>query len=383
MALVHESIGDFVLFPRDQAYCEPLPTVFDEGFVGLDFEHGSTLAMQQPYTNLGMGHFDNSSSMPAFSSGQSHYYNAPDLVLERPKGLTRPYQQRQTPSGSASPPMPQSMEHPPSSLSSASGASGQSTASSMAGSPYSLATHSLSSQDVWSEPNQGLGIAHDMIHNDAFPQEAFPTGGLENELCFQDGKFSDSFVGECGRLSSLSSFQTFSSNSRDSPIPRPVSPFSYTASMQRATTSAVAPNDSSAGPRHPRQVTVDGDDHDGLESRSFTSDARTPGKRLFKQPQKPASATLPALDQPTHFQWPAAMHGQTHSYQSPKIVPSESNGGFVAPLASSCRFSSPLFLVHFHCTLPITPYCSPHRLFLPRIKKLTCVFFRSFIDSTI
>ncbi|KAL8813595.1 MAG: hypothetical protein Q9223_000238 [Gallowayella weberi] len=194
MALVHESIGDFVLFPRDQAYCDQSSTTFGEGFVGLDFEHGNTLAMQQPYSSSGLGSFDSSSTVPAYSSAQSHYYSAPNFVQDPLKGRTRPYQQRQTPSGSASPSIPQSLEHPPSTLSSASGASGHSTASSVAGSPYSLPTHSLPGQDPWSEPNQGLGIGPGMIPTDGFTQDAFPVGGLENELYFPDGKFPDSFV---------------------------------------------------------------------------------------------------------------------------------------------------------------------------------------------
>ncbi|KAL8929592.1 MAG: hypothetical protein Q9172_000388 [Xanthocarpia lactea] len=132
--------------------------------------------------------------MPAYSSGQSHYYNTPNLGLDGRKDHTRSYQQRHTPSGSVSPSIPQSLEHPPSTLSSTSGASGQSTASSTVGSPYSLAAHSIPGQDAWAELNQGLGIAPDIVHNDGFPQDAFPSGVLENELCFQDGKFPDSFV---------------------------------------------------------------------------------------------------------------------------------------------------------------------------------------------
>ncbi|CAL8575430.1 hypothetical protein XPA_001353 [Xanthoria parietina] len=194
MALVHESIGDFVLFPRDQAYCDPRSTDFRQGFAGFDSDHANTIAMQQQYPHPGIASFDHSSSMPVYSSGQSNYYNATDFLFDGSKDHTRPYQQRQTPSGSVSPSLPQSLDHPPSTLSSTSGASGQSTTSSTVGSPYSLATHSLPGQDTWADLNQGLGIAPDIIHNDGFPQDPFPSGGLENEFCFQTGKFSDSFV---------------------------------------------------------------------------------------------------------------------------------------------------------------------------------------------
>ncbi|KAL8782824.1 MAG: hypothetical protein Q9213_005063 [Squamulea squamosa] len=132
--------------------------------------------------------------MPAYSSGQSHYYNASNFASDSLKDYSEAYPQRHTPSGSASPSVLQSLEHPPSILSSTSGASGQSTASSTVGSPYSLPTHSLPSQDTWGELNQGLGIAPGIIHNDGFSQDAFPSGGLESDMCFKEGKFPDSFV---------------------------------------------------------------------------------------------------------------------------------------------------------------------------------------------
>ncbi|KAL8682161.1 MAG: hypothetical protein Q9186_001782 [Xanthomendoza sp. 1 TL-2023] len=334
MALVHESIGDFVLFPRDQAYCDPSSTTFGEGFVGLDFEHGSTLAMQQPYPSSGLGPFDSSSSVPAFSSAQSLYYSAPDFVQDPSKARTRSYQQRHTPSGSASPSIPQSLEHPPSTLSSASRASGQSTASSAAGSPYSLPTHSLPGQDPWGESNQGLGIGHGMLPNDGFAQDAFPTGGLENELYFHDGKFPDSFVGECGRFSSFPSSQTFSS-SQDFPIPRCVSPLPSFTYLPRDTAGIVVPGDSSGGSHHLRRPIADGNDDEKLESRSIAANASSPGKQLFKQPQKPASGTLPAPHEPTHFRRHAALQTQKLPIHSPNFLSSQSNGSFIAPLASS------------------------------------------------
>ncbi|KAI4129080.1 MAG: hypothetical protein LQ338_002430 [Usnochroma carphineum] len=150
--------------------------------------------MQQPFQDRGLALFGDSSNSPAYPLGHLNYFNAPDLIVDGPKEQARQYPKRYTPSGSASPSVPQSLDHPPSSLSSASGASGQSTASSTVGSPYSLANHSLPSHDAWSELNQGLGIAPDIIHNEGFSQDAFSNGSLEGELCYQDGKFSDSFV---------------------------------------------------------------------------------------------------------------------------------------------------------------------------------------------
>ncbi|KAL8940654.1 MAG: hypothetical protein Q9216_002702 [Gyalolechia sp. 2 TL-2023] len=194
MALVREGVSDFVLFPQDQNYYEPLHPSLDANLVGFDSGLRTTLAMQQSLAGRRNTAFGNSSSTSAHALGHANYYVAPNLVADGRKEHARQYHQRYTSSGSASPSTSQSLEHPPSTLDSASGASGQSTASSTVGSPYSLATHSLPSQDMWSEPNQGLGIASDVGHNDGFPQDPFSNGGLETDLCFQDGKFPDNFV---------------------------------------------------------------------------------------------------------------------------------------------------------------------------------------------
>lgn len=197
MALVREGVSDFVLFPRDEHYHEPIHSSFDANLVGLDSSLRTTLAMQQSLADRGNTAFENSSSTSAHVLGHANYYLAPKSVVDGRREHARHYHPRYTPSGSASPSISQSLDHPPSTLSSASGASGQSTSSSTVGSPYSLATHSLPSQDIWSEPNPGLGIASDIVHNDGFPQDSFSNDSLENDICFQDGKFPDNFVGKC------------------------------------------------------------------------------------------------------------------------------------------------------------------------------------------
>lgn len=375
MALVHENIGDFVLFPREQAYCDPLSTDFRQGFVGLDSDHGNTIAMQQQYSHAGIASFDNSSSMPVYSSGQSHYYNAPDFLFDGRKDHTRSYQQRHTPSGSVSPSLPQSLEHPPSTLSSTSGASGQSTASSTVGSPYSLATHSLPGQDAWGDLNQGLGIAPDIIHNDGFPQDAFPSGGLETELCFQNGKFSDSFVGECGNFPSVSSFQ-YSPNAQGPYAPRCVSPSPYSVTLQAPQGSIAAfvkPSDSSPGARQPHRLSAIGERDGRPRSPSSSTDTISPSKEKFRQPAKPAPATVPVVDQLGPAQQHAAFPNQNHYYQASNFMSSRSsNGNFVAPLSSSCRFSLPVLLCFSHpfsrkCRLALSSRCV-------MIQVLICVF---------
>ncbi|KAL8648835.1 MAG: hypothetical protein Q9210_004758 [Variospora velana] len=143
--------------------------------------------MQQIFPDRGAASFGDSSNTLPY-----HYYGVPNTL--EPKQIIRQPQPQYTSSGSASPSIPQFFDNPPSTLSSTSGASGQSTASSTVGSPYSLATHSLPTQDTWSESNQGLGIAPDVVHNDAFAHGAFSGSSIVSELCYQDAKYSDSFV---------------------------------------------------------------------------------------------------------------------------------------------------------------------------------------------
>ncbi|KAI4093921.1 MAG: hypothetical protein LQ344_002519 [Seirophora lacunosa] len=143
--------------------------------------------MQHTSPDRGTASFSDSSSTFPYQ-----YFGVPNSL--EPKQINRQRQPRYASSGSASPSIPQSLDNPPSTLSSTSGASGRSTASSTVGSPYSLATHSLPGQDTWSESNQGLGIAPDIVRNDGFTHDAFPGSSIESELCYQDAKFSDSFV---------------------------------------------------------------------------------------------------------------------------------------------------------------------------------------------
>ncbi|KAL8886578.1 MAG: hypothetical protein Q9215_005741 [Flavoplaca cf. flavocitrina] len=267
--------------------------------------------MQQPYSHPGMASFHDSTSMPAYASGQPHYYNAPEFALDARKDHNRSYQRRNTPSGSASPSLPQSLEHPPSAISSTSGASGQ-------------------SQETWGDLNQGLGIAPDVIHNDGFPQDSFPSASLENELCFQGGKFPDSFVGEFGKFSSLSSFRYLPST-QDLHAPKHVSPSPCSVALQASRVGiapSVMPIDSSPSvlqfPCLPIQA--------GLNERprdlSSSTDTVSPSKELFRQPAKPASANFPVPDQLAHVQQHATSPTQDHYHQAQNFISSCSNGNF-------------------------------------------------------
>ncbi|KAL8670927.1 MAG: hypothetical protein Q9168_004559 [Polycauliona sp. 1 TL-2023] len=284
--------------------------------------------MQQPYPYSGFASFHDSSSMPAYTSAQSHYYNHPDFASDGRKDHSRFYQQRGPSSGSVSPSLPQSLEHPSSTLSTTSGASGQSTASSTVGSPYSLAAHSLPGQDTWADLNQGLGIAPDIIHNDGFPQHGFPNGGLENELCFHDGKFPDSFVGESPKVSSSSSLQ-YPPITRDFDSSGYVSPSPYCAALLSSfgeMASIPIPSHSPPCIPQPYGLPADGERDERPKSPSSNADTISPSKGGFRQPANPASASA---------QQHAAYSSQNRCYRAGKSIPRLSNGNFVEPLSSS------------------------------------------------
>lgn len=197
MALVHESLGDFVLFPRDPSCLEFLDARLDPGF---DNFHSASNMHQQlsghPHTP-----YDAYSSGSAYSAAAAAYYEPPSSVLDVHKESLGQEHQRWTPAGSPSPSVSQSYDHPPSILSSVSGASGQSTASSAFGSPYSQPTHNLPPQERWSDSHLGLGIAPGIYHTDRFEKDVFPNTHIDNDFILGESKFSNTFVGKPGNLS--------------------------------------------------------------------------------------------------------------------------------------------------------------------------------------
>ena len=328
MALVHESIGDFVLFPRDQVYHDLLHSSFDQNFAGFDSSLKSTVAMQQPFPDRRLTPFDNTSASPAYVLDHTNYHTAPSFAIGGSKEQARQYHQRHTPSGSASPSMSQSLDHPPSTLSSTSGASGQSTASSTVGSPYSLATHSLPSHDTWSEANQGLGIAPDIVHNDGFAHDTFSNSSLENDICFPGSKFLDSFVGECDTISSVLCGPNVlrCENSVISGATSSFPPSSLSQSMRSTI--------------DPRLTT------------SNVSDQQGP----FKSPVQPASSKGLMVHQPPFSHQKADLQNQPKHYPPRHSFFNQSNGRFIAPLESFCWFSLLALFIPRHLATANAPH---------------------------
>ena len=374
MALVHDSIGDFVLFPRDQAYCDFLHAKPEETFGSLQYNHSASSAMQQSFADREVSAFEAYSSAHTYPSGGTNFYNAHTNTLDNTREANRPDQRQYTPSGSASPSIPNSLDHPPSILSSASGASGHSTTSSVAGSPYSLTAHNFPGQEMWTGSNQGLGIPPGIVHNDGFGQDGYSASNLDHELSFHDNsKYPNSFVGEFGKISL-----------RSQPTSRSVPAFLDSTFPSLLSSFASAPQEflQSLSSSPPIMDTSFGDRHDYLDpsvgnvqsqdlqpTHSASPDSVTPVNQLpgadqsiehnnlqFRNGASFTSPTVPASAIAANVSWrsSAPPHGLLESEspsfsfypQSPSFH--QSNGRFIAPLQSSCWFPSDLVIYFDH-----------------------------------
>ena len=399
MALVHDSFSDFVLFPRDpSSYLDMLDARGDNSLDGLHHNAPTTSNMQQHFSDLASTTYDTYRPAVAYSSGSSSYHGAPQFVLEAPKRDARQEPRRWTPSGSRSPSLSQSYDHPPSAVSSVSGASGQSTASSVVGSPYSHATQSLPCQEHWTDSHLGLGIAAGTFPNDGFGNDIFPTTHIDHDLLFEDGKYPSNFVGKSGNVSpsSVSTSRSNHSAVSSSPSLQNIMPAFHTPRLLLDTTVAtrhvtidtiLEEVNSSIGafPQLISPATAVSTKASPTASRVTHPVPSTPHTaRSFKAPTTPASAMSSAprgSSPPASRQHiprrhstagcghvnvqrsPPASSSRSHPYGQPTPSPvpqnqshhnqsqapffSQSSGRYVAPLESSCWFSWIVFLFFF------------------------------------
>ena len=394
MALIHNNISDFVLFPRDHAYQDMADPSLDNSFTPFPFNMGSDF---QHFSDLASSTYDTYESVSVYSSAQTSYLGTPHLVVDAPKDNSRHVPRRYTPSASPSTSMSQSLDNPPSTLSSASGASVQSTASSAVGSPYSHATRSLPGHDQWTDSHVGLAIAHGVPHNDVYAHDTFPLPGMENDVAFHDSKFSGSFVGELRKISSsstcsdhMSSPQISSRSASQSFIPpfsTPPLALDTSVGTRNVTidsileevnsnidtpTQLLAPDSVSPANASPAAAT-----------RMQPASSPEQNSSAFKSPTTPASAMSPPLisgvASPSQTRWyePRRLSAtfsdtvKAHSgsplasrrprstftpvspeqchwghFQTPFF--NQSSGRFVAPLQSSCWFSLAAIFLAFH-----------------------------------
>ena len=387
MALVRDSIGDFLLFPRDHTHFDMPP---EDEFNTLHFGANTRSDFQQQYPESSS--YDSYPAVSVYSSAPRVYYTTPEYHLDAGKGHGRPEQQRCTPGGSPSPSISQAFDHPASTLSSASAQSVRSTASSAIGSPYSHATHALPGQDQWTESQQGLGIAPGIVHNDGFGHDTmFSMGGMDNDMIFDDNKLQNSFVGEFGKIpsSSVLSSQPFSSVSSSSALQPFIPVFSSPpttvgldspSSTRNVTIDTILEeaNNKIASPRQTVSPTSAHSTKPPLAACQSVHQSSSSPIHLssFKSPTTPASAISPYLPgvsspsgtsqhDPRSYSGAAAPESRARSIlvsptdrftpyarSTPPIIQdqfpivqslssffSQSSGRFIPPLESSCWFS--------------------------------------------
>lgn len=354
-------VDDFVLFPRDQPYHNMMHSRPEESFT----------TMQQSFSGPELTPFDAYHHIPTFGTNTADFYPGTQSIVDVPKEHHRSaHQQRNTPSGSASPSIPHSFDHPPSVVSSMSGASGHSTASSAVGSPYSLAAQALPGQESWPETNQGLGLAPDIVHNDGLSHDFFSRHPLENEYSFNNSKLHNSFVGE---------FRDFQSSLLSNRCSVPVTPISFAPTSRSCFTalpSSLALDTSFAKSDITIDSVLDEADTNGSASTHLISPvsarpissssnviqpnfARQSTQGSFKSPTTPASAicrpvrtvstsdmsgkcNLTGIPQPKEnlkqslSSSTSCSHISQSQFQSPFFE--QSSGRLIAPLASTCRF---------------------------------------------
>ena len=388
MAEVLNGASDFVLFPRDQPYLDR----FDlRSGSGLPYSCSTAESMyrHRDFSAYATTSDDTYPSVSAYSS--SMYLGDPNVPCEAPveETVRQPTQQNIS-SGSPSPSVSQIFDHP-STLSSASGASAQSTASSARGSPYSSAVHNIPYQEKWPEPLHGLGIDPEIVNEEAFRNDLFHPRNIDSDIVAGGSKFAD-YVGEyhdkfsslcpdslstATPLSSFSAFQSFSPTHSSPLLALAPSAGSHDATIDTILEEA---NNRIQKPTHLASPTSPPSAVPSSKPLPETFQAVSPSdpKLMLKSPATPASGVLPfssPISSPRrsgesefwrktvinsdHPQVQSGLHQSVHQLH-PHVYPrssfpcygrahyeknldpffGQSSGRFVAPLESSCWFSS-------------------------------------------
>jgi len=396
MAEVYNSASDFVLFPRDQAYPDTFDLRAASEFQGLQYNpsFASDMHRHRDFSGCASASYE---SYPPISAHSSAYFAPPNAPFDAHKQIVGQFMPRNPSSGSPSPSISYTFDHPPSTISSASGASAHSTASSADGSPYVNATHILPYHEKWTEPLHGLGITPEIVTGETFNNDPFPPSSFDNEVMLESIKFAN-YIGEYGKNSS----QSF-------PISRPMTHSIPSALASQSFVPAFSfPTlalDTTTGPR---DVTIDSILEEANSkiknsthlispiSAASTAASPTPfadrlqnvspneARPSFRSPRTPASSTsrFPSRAGSPHssgdpkfqrlpldrarmrsgrqlssnrfspYSRPPpsnSSHGQSHYEKTQNQFFDQSSGRYVAPLESSCWFS---LLCPFRFSLP-------------------------------
>ncbi|KAI9851307.1 MAG: hypothetical protein M1838_004043 [Thelocarpon superellum] len=190
----HENLNDFDLFPEHGSY----PAYFahehprHDGF-NLDSVRPFSMApeLAPPYGQDALSTYDGYAALPAYSHVPAHgFYDASHGLADNPTGALKHADLASVPRASPT----ASVEHAPSSLSTASGPSVASAASSAIGSPHanvgqlSTAGTWADGVEAWVDPNPSV------VAVDASTQDHQTPIGLDSDLLFLNDKLSAGFV---------------------------------------------------------------------------------------------------------------------------------------------------------------------------------------------
>lgn len=350
MAKVYHGASDFVLFPRDQSYLDTFDPRLGDDFSGMQYIPNTASDMHRHREYSGQANSSYESYPPISAYSASNYFAAPNMPFEAHKGIVGQSLSRHPSSGSPSPSVSQTFDHPPSTLSSASGASAQSTASSADGSPYANATHSLPYQEKWPEPLHGLGIAPEIANGEGFNNDPFPPTNFDNDLMLEGSKFAN-YVGEYHKNFSPSFPSSRSmgpSLSSSSPSQNCVPAFSSpplaldtTSGNRDVTIDSILEEANNRIPYPTHLVSPASAPSTTVSPTSLTEIHRNVSpseqKRSFRSPKTPASAVsrCPSRDRD------CSPHGSgEHVSQQPLNAPLDHTRAQSSPQTSPKRFSS-------------------------------------------
>lgn len=381
--MLHDRAGDFILLSKDQSYVDMLDPRPDDNFDILHYNMGPDL--QHPFADFPNNAYDLYPSGSTFPPQSSNCYNPPDPVLVKPKDVLDVGQRQMPALNTPSPSVSQSIDHPPSTLSSVSGASARSTTSSIDGSPYSHATSNVPAQEHWVDAQQGLGIVAGIVQTDNYGHDVYSLNHLEHDIPLSGDKFSNHFVGELERFPS-SSVSNSGSISQFSTPPTPVVPLAVdTNVVTREITIDAILNEANEKIDKSMCSTPASLNHTSScyqVAAQFPSPSQSNGS--FKSPTTPASAyspLTPSTSSPASvrqhrlrkhslvdgydprmpgvhrkasasssrwspYDQPAtSLKSQGHFYRDQVMSPffGQSSGRFIAPLESSCWFSLIVF----------------------------------------
>ena len=333
--------------------------------------------MHDPFAPLSMDSYSSFGSNTLFAPAPHSFFDTPSFIVEAPPEMNK---QAVYPSTSPSVATTRSLEHPPSTVSTASGPSLTSASSSAVGSPYSKATHGVPYQENWVDMSNGLPLNCDNLPRD------FVSSGMDPEMVFAQGKLPDTFVGEFDNISSSvepEKMATFSSSIsptvdsfHSSPLslnrsPEDLEPDVTIDSILQGDYTTTTPSPLATTPAMSyRSASFSSTPHRGEKSpQSFRSPV-TPNstistKHAMRSPAKPhrhRSFTYPAPapgvkrrsnSSRQNKQYPGQSsfslelpdHNRDGSFQNSFFR--QSSGNFVLPLESSCWF----FLADTPCRL--------------------------------